>query len=59
MNFKFDMSQFLIIYIFFNIFIILRIGVLGQPIDALTLIVSGDTPVTNTSASQLPHTDVK
>jgi len=26
--------------------------VLGQPIDALTLIVSGDTPAANTSASQ-------
>ncbi len=59
MNFKFDMSQFLIIYIFFNIFIILRIGVLGQPIDTLTMIVSGDTPAVNTSASQLSHVDVK
>ncbi len=53
------MSQFLIIYIFFNIFIILRIGVLGQPIDTLTMIVGGDTPAVNTSASQLSHVDVK
>jgi len=37
----------------------LRVGVLGQPIDALTLIVSGDAPAANTSNSQLPHVDVK
>jgi len=35
-----------------------EIGVLGQPIDTLTLIVSGDTPAANTSASQLSHVDV-
>jgi hypothetical protein len=50
---------FLIIYLFFNHFSILRIGVLGQPIDALTLIVSGDAPATNTSAPQLSNVDVK
>jgi hypothetical protein len=52
------MSKFyLVIYLFFflNNFRILRIGVLGQPIDALTLIVSGDAPATNTSAPQLSH----
>jgi len=47
------------IYLFFNIFIIHRIGVLGQPIETLTLIVSGDAPAANTSASQLSHVDVK
>jgi hypothetical protein len=41
------------------IFIIFRIGVLGQPIEALTMIVSGDAPAVNTSASQLPHIDLK
>jgi len=60
MNFKFDMSKFfLIIYLFFNHFSVLRIGVLGQPMDALTLIVSGDAPATNTSAPQLSNVDVK
>ncbi len=60
MNFEFDMSKILfLIYRFFNIFIIHRIGVLGQPIDNLTLIVGGDTPAVNTSASQLPHIDTK
>ncbi|CAF1376385.1 unnamed protein product [Rotaria sordida] len=35
-----------------------EVGVLGQPIDTLTLIVGGDTPVGNTSASQLSHVDI-
>ncbi|CAF4900225.1 unnamed protein product, partial [Rotaria sp. Silwood1] len=35
-----------------------EVGVLGQPMDALTLIVSGDTPTGNTSASQLSHIDM-
>ena len=38
---------------------VLRIGVLGQPIDKLTLLVGGNAPSTNTSASQLPHIDTK
>ncbi|CAF4380012.1 unnamed protein product [Rotaria socialis] len=36
-----------------------EIGVLGQPIDTLTLIASGKTPTGNTSASQLAQNDVK
>ncbi|CAF4183449.1 unnamed protein product [Rotaria socialis] len=38
---------------------LLTIGVLGQPIDTLTLIASGKTPTGNTSASQLAQNDVK
>ncbi|CAF2978897.1 unnamed protein product [Rotaria sp. Silwood2] len=34
------------------------VGVLGQPIDTLTLIVSANTPAVNTSASQLSHIDL-
>ncbi|CAF3723977.1 unnamed protein product [Adineta steineri] len=35
-----------------------EIGVLGQPIETLTLIVSGDTPDANASTSQMPpHVD--
>jgi hypothetical protein len=63
MNFKFDTSKFFFpdknSLCFQYFFLILRIGVLGQSMDKLTLIVSGDTPDANTSASQVPNVDAK